>query len=96
MTAFFVATVKIREPQKFQEYAKKAADTFAAHGGELIIRGQADGVLAGEADHQAVGIVKFPDKEALSAWYGSDAYQALVSLREQAADMTIVAYSVPA
>ena len=51
---------------------------------------------AGEADHRAVGIVKFPDKEALAAWYASDAYRALIPLRDEAADMTLVAYSVPA
>ena len=96
MAAFFVATVKVKNPEKFQEYAKKAMETFTMHGGELVLRGQADTVLAGSADHQAVGIVKFPDKDALSAWYKSDAYQAIIPLRDEAADMTIVAYTVPA
>ena len=96
MTAFFVATVTVKDSGKFQDYAKKAATTFAEHGGELVLRGQADGVLAGSADHQAVGIVKFPNKDALSAWYKSTAYQAIIPLRDEAADMTIVAYEAPA
>jgi len=40
-------------------------------------------------------VVKFPSSEALSGWYASDEYQALVPLREEAADMTIVSYEIP-
>lgn len=96
MTAFFVATVTIRHPEKFQEYAQKAAATFAPHGGEAVLRGKVDGALAGRADHQAVGIVGFPDAAALSAWFSSPEYQALVPLRDEAADITIITYSIPA
>jgi uncharacterized protein (DUF1330 family) len=93
MTAFFVATVSIKHPDKFQEYAQKAAATFAPHGGEAVLRGKVDRVLAGKADHQAVGIVGFPDAEALSAWFNSPEYQALVPLRDEAADITIITCS---
>lgn len=96
MTAFFVATVKVNNPEKFQEYAQKAAKTFAAHGGEPVLRGKVNEVLAGQSNHQAVGIVRFPDQDALTAWFHSDAYQAIVPLRDQAADMVIVTYSIPA
>lgn len=96
MTAFFVATVKIKDPEKFQEYAQKAGESMAPHGGETVLRGKMDGVLVGQADHQAVGIVSFPNQNALSAWYHSDAYQAIIPLRDEAADMTIATYSTPA
>lgn len=96
MTAFFVAHVKIKDPQKFQEYAQKAGETLVPHQGELVLRGKKDDVLAGHTDYQAVGIVKFPNPNALMAWFNSDAYQAIVALRDEAADMTIVTYSVPA
>lgn len=96
MPAFFVATVTIKDPDKFREYAQKAAATFAPHGGEAVLRGGADEALVGKLDHQAVGIVKFPSAEALLAWFGSASYQAIVPLRDEAAEMTIVTYSVPA
>ena len=96
MRAFFVATVTVRHPEKFQEYARKAAATFAPHGGEAVLRGKVDGALVGTAGHQAVGIVTFPDAAALSAWFNSPEYQALVPLRDEAADITIITYSVPA
>ncbi|VAX08393.1 hypothetical protein MNBD_GAMMA25-552 [hydrothermal vent metagenome] len=96
MTTFFVATATIKDLQKFQEYAQKAGETLAPHQGELVLRGKKDNVLVGRADHQTVGIIKFPGQDALRAWFNSDAYQAIVPLREEAADMTIVTYSVPA
>jgi len=96
MTTFFVATATVKDPQKFQEYAKKAGETLVPHQGELVLRGKKDDVLAGHADHQTVGIIKFPSQDALKAWFNSDAYQAIIPLRNEAADMTIVTYSVPA
>ncbi|NOX81717.1 MAG: DUF1330 domain-containing protein [Alphaproteobacteria bacterium] len=95
MTAFFVATVTIKDPAKFKDYAQKAGATFASYRAEPVLRGKLEKVLAGKADNQAVGIVKFPDYDALTAWYSSDAYQAIIPLRDEAADVTITAYSVP-
>lgn len=96
MTAFFVATVTVKHPGKFQEYARRAAATFAPHGGEAILRGKADRALVGSVDHQAVGIVKFPSRDALTTWFESPEYQAIVPLRDESAEMTITTYSVPA
>ncbi len=97
MTAFFVATAKVKSPEKFQEYASKAGASIAPHGGELVLRGKADDVLVGSiAKHETVGIIKFPDADALSNWFNSAAYQEIVPLRNEAADMTISSYIVPA
>lgn len=94
MTAFFVATATIKNPEKVQDYARKAAETFAAYGGEFVVRGKLSTALVGPADHQAVAVVKFPSMDALTAWYASPEYQAIVPLRIEAADMNIVSYSV--
>jgi len=96
MSAFFVATTLIKNPEKFQLYAQKTGETFSAHGGEPVLRGKFEGTLNGNADHHVIGIIKFPSVEALHAWHDSDAYQALVPLRDEAADMTISVYCVPA
>ncbi len=95
MSAFFIATVTMKDGEKFQEYAAKSTGTFQPFGGELIIKGKFNGTLVGNADHQAAAIIKFPDIEALENWYASDAYQALIPLRNEAAEMTLVKYEVP-
>jgi len=95
MTAFFIATTSIKDQDKFQLYAQKAGATFAPHGGEMVLRGKVEGALSGNSSHQTVGIIKFPDMPALQAWFDSDAYQEIIPLRDEAADMTIVSYTVP-
>lgn len=96
MTAFFVATVTVKDPAKFQQYARESMPTFAAFGGEIVLRGQLDTVLAGSADHRAAAVVRFPDMAALKAWHDSGAYQALIPVRDEGADINIAAYEVPA
>jgi uncharacterized protein (DUF1330 family) len=93
MTAFFVASVAVKNPGKFQEYAQKAGATFSAHGGEVVLRGRAESALAGVLAHQAVGIVRFPSMAALTAWFHSPEYQALIPLRDEAADMALITYT---
>lgn len=95
MPAFFVASVTIKDANKFTEYAQKASATFGAHGGEIVLRGKAEAALAGPLTHSSVGIVRFPDMEALSRWFHSPEYQALIPLRDAAADMSITSYSTP-
>ncbi len=92
MTAFFVATVSVKDSEKFQEYGAKASQTLQGFGGELVLRGKAEGALVGAVNHQVVGIVKFPDMATLNSWHESDAYQALIPLRDEAAEFTIVKY----
>ena len=39
-------------------------------------------------------VIRFPSIDAIDRWYHSDAYQALIPLRDEAADVTIVGYAV--
>jgi len=95
VTAFFVVTTAIKDPEKFQEYGAKAGQTFAPYGGKLVMRGKAEQALAGEVNHQGVSIVGFPDMDALNSWYQSAEYQALIPLRDEAVDMTLITYNEP-
>lgn len=95
MSAFVVATSKIKDKAKFGEYGKAAAATLAAHGGALAKRGQYQAALAGDGEHNAVAVLEFPNIEALNAWFNSSEYQAVVPLRNEACDMTITSYVVP-
>lgn len=74
---------------------KKAGATLAKFGGSLVLRGKVDQVLVGEKDHQAVGIIRFAYIAALHTWYRSEEYQALIPLRSEAVDMTMVCYEEP-
>jgi len=96
MAAFFIAQVKLKDGEKFQAYAAQAKAIFADYGAELITRGKAMGSIAGDVTHDAVAVMKFPDMQKLEAAFATDAYQAIVPLRDEAADITIVKYEQPA
>lgn len=96
MAAFFIVTTTVKNQDAYEKYIQSVGPTLAPFGCKALLRGKADCALAGELDHQTVGIIEFPDLAAIKAWHGSDAYQALIPLRNEAADMTITAYAVPA
>ncbi|MFQ5608659.1 MAG: DUF1330 domain-containing protein, partial [Woeseiaceae bacterium] len=96
VAAFFIASVTIKNSDKFQEYSERAKETFSAHDGELLARGKLLRGIVGNADHQAVGIVRFPSEESLMDWFQSEEYQSIVPLRDESADMTILTYTEPA
>ena len=95
MSAFVVAHVTVKNPEKFKIYAGAAPATVAEFGGEVLIRGQAKSVLSGDHNHQATAIMRFPDQDAVKSWYASPSYQALIPNREEAADMVLISYDAP-
>ncbi|MFA6220383.1 MAG: DUF1330 domain-containing protein [Erythrobacter sp.] len=95
MTAFFIVTTTVKDTEKYQAYVEGVGPTLARFGGKAVLRGKAIEALAGELNHQTVGVIEFPDIDALNGWHACEAYQALIPLRTQAADMTIVSYIVP-
>ena len=56
MTAVIVVTSKVKNPEKMQEYAQKAAATFGAFGGELMVRGAFERALIGDGAHNGVAV----------------------------------------
>lgn len=92
MSAFVIATVTVKNAEKFAEYGQRAGASMAPFGGEIVRRGKLNAVLSGSADHGVAALIRFPDQASLSAWYASPAYQSIVPLRDEAADMTLLAY----
>ncbi|MHC0054563.1 DUF1330 domain-containing protein [Actibacterium sp. D379-3] len=96
MTAFAIATIRVKDPEKLAEYSSKAGPTIAAFGGEMVMRGGFGAALLGETTPHGTGVIRFPDMAALEGWFASDAYQALAPIRDAGCDMTLTAYQIPA
>lgn len=92
MTAYFTARFTIKDPEALSEYSKTAAPIIAEHGGKLLFKGGADGVLTGETTKPNIAIFAFPDKNKITEFFNSPKYQALASLREKGADMVLSAH----
>ena len=97
MSALMIATITIKNPEKFQHYLAKTQEVAAPYGAELLFRGKVDQTLTGEGtDHGLAVIVKFPSLEQINEWYRSDEYQPLIALRDEGADMKMTSYEVMA
>ena len=91
MAAFLSVTVRVKDPEKFKKYITLAPATISAHGGEMISRGKVVESLAGSADHQIAAVFRFSSLDAIKNWYASAEYQKLIALRDESAEMNIIA-----
>ena len=92
MPAYVIGHITVKDPGKWAEYRSRVSATLADWQGEVMLRGRRIAVLSGEHQHDDAVVIRFPDPSAVAGWYGSAAYQALIPLREQAAEMVLITY----
>ena len=74
MAGYWIAHVTVNDPEVYGEYAKRATDAIAAHGGEFLARGTRTVWLEGNERERNV-IVRFASVEDAESCYKSPAYQ---------------------
>ena len=87
MSALMIARIRIKDPEKLQEYMTGSKQLAAPYGAKLVYQGKVVRTLNGENNHEMVVIAEFPDADQINDWFDSEEYQPLVALREEAADM---------
>ena len=93
MSACVIGHITVRDEEKWAQYRAQVPATLAPWGAELLLRGQRAAVLSGEHAHTDTVVIRFPDVAAVDGWYNSPAYQALIPLRRQAADLDLVVFA---
>lgn len=88
-----IGQVTIKDQLLWQEYKTALSGTLALYQGEVVYRGKVNEVLAGKKTHTDVVLIQFPSSEALSQWFYSDEYQAIIPLRDSAADVSLTSYA---
>ncbi len=92
MAAFVIGHITIKNPGKYAEYRSKVPATLAPWGGEVVFRGRRIATLSGKDLHGDAVVIRFPDAAAATGWYASSAYQSLIPVREQAAEIVLAIY----
>lgn len=90
--AYVIGHITVKDEAKWAEYRSQVPATLAPWGAELVCRGERLAVLAGNHAHRDTVVIRFPDAAAVEAWYASPAYQALIPLRSEAAELDLIAY----
>ena len=90
--AYAVGQITVKNPEQWVEYRDQVPATLTPHGGEVVFRGNQLAALAGQNPHPDIVVIRFPTMTALNNWFSSPAYQALIPLRDEAADVVLTSY----
>jgi uncharacterized protein (DUF1330 family) len=90
--AYVVGQIMVKDAGKWAEYRSKVPDTLVPWGAELVFRGKQFAAFSGVCPYPDIVVIRFPDTAAVEGWYSSPAYQAIIPLRLQAADMVLLGY----
>ena len=90
--ALVIGQMTVKNQEKWAQYRAQVLSTLLPFGGELVFRGQQGQAFSGVFVHPDVVVIRFPTLEAAQGWHGSDAYQALIPLRQDAADVVLLSY----
>lgn len=90
MTAYVIAQVEIRNPERYAEYVKQTPATVTHFGGRFIVRGGKAERLEGHIPANRIVILEFDSYERAKDWYESEAYQGPKALRQSASIASLI------
>lgn len=88
-----IGHITVKDADKWAEYRSRVPATLAPWQAELVFRGEKLSVLCGEHRHSDTVVIRFPNAEAATGWFNSAAYQALVPLRTEAAEVDLISFN---
>ena len=92
MNAYMIVFAKIHDRDRFiQEYAIPTTKLIGKFGGEYVLRGPGVETLEGGLfDGTSAVISKWPNKEAIKAFWNSASYNKLKTARQRLADAHVM------
>ena len=82
---YVIGEVEITDPAAFQEYGAKVGATLTPYNAKLIVRGK-PAAKEGPVPVGVIVVLEFASLADAEAWYHSPAYQAVIPLRQRAAN----------
>jgi uncharacterized protein (DUF1330 family) len=91
MPAYLIALLRAADldAQALHDYRTANTPLIERHGGSFVVRGGRIQSLEGAAPDRVV-VIEFPDADAARAWYEDPDYQAIIALRQSAAETDIL------
>ena len=85
MVHYFVAQIKINDPEEYLKYLEHVDEVFSKFKGEYLAVDESPTILEGEWSYTKSVIIKFNSKQEFEDWYQSDDYQIILRYRLNAA-----------
>ena len=86
MPVYFIAQVKVNDPETYGRYARLAGGSLAAAGARVLAADDAPTEIEGEWHGPRTVMIEFESEEAFRAWYDSPEYQEAIGLRFASTD----------
>ncbi len=93
MPTYVIGQITIRDPARWERYLAQVGATITQYGGEVQFRGGLSREYSQRAAGEKVVVIRFADQAAADRWHDSPEYQSLISLRDAAADVTLVSFA---
>jgi uncharacterized protein (DUF1330 family) len=87
---YIVGDVRVEDPERYKDYSAHTESTLEPFGGRFIVRGGASEVLEGAWEPNRLVVIEFPDEQSARDWYASDAYRAILPIRQEASTGSLV------
>lgn len=87
---YIVGDVHVTDPERYPDYAQHTESTLEPFGGRFIVRGGETDVLEGGWAPGRIVVIEFPDEASARGWYESDAYRAILPIRQEASDGSLL------
>jgi uncharacterized protein (DUF1330 family) len=82
--AYVIYQGEVLDPERYEQYKVKGAESIHAAGGHYVVRGGDVEVLEGEPPGRTV-VLEFPTRQAAIDWYRGAEYSEARKIREGAA-----------
>ena len=83
MAAYVIATIEVKDPEKFDVYRGQVPATIEKYGGRYLARGGEVSVVEGDQPVRRTVVLEFDSLEKAKGWYYSDDYAGPKELRIQ-------------
>jgi uncharacterized protein (DUF1330 family) len=81
MIHYFVAQIKINNPDEYEKYLEHFDDIFSRYKGEYLAIDESPTLLEGDWNYTKSVLIKFKSKQDFNDWYYSDDYQKILKHR---------------
>jgi uncharacterized protein (DUF1330 family) len=90
---YAIADIEITDREEYRKYEAGFSEVFSKYGGTILAGSEDPEILEGEWPYTRAVLIRFPSREALSAWYDSPEYQKIAQHRFAASRANIIVLS---
>lgn len=87
---YCIVLLDVIDRDLYAEYAQRATEIEAAHGGRALVAADAVHVAEGSWPSERVVVLEFPSLQAARDWYTDPEYADLIPMRQRATNSSVL------